>query len=75
MTSSKETVIVKIHNLSGYLQNLIEGVAKSPEEGHSIMVTFERGKAKEFEKGSDELAFVEKVLNHNGVQYDILTSN
>lgn len=64
------TVIIRITSLNGYLQGLVSGVAKSPNEGYSVMSTFEKGKAKRYQQNSEELQHDLQVLEANHVQYE-----
>lgn len=72
MANTKETVIIKIENLSGYLQGLIKGLSKNPNEGYSVMATFEKDKAKRYEKDSEDLNEVLGTLNHNHVNFELI---
>lgn len=72
MKKTQESIIIKIENLSGYLQGLIKGLSKNPNEGYSVMATFEKEKAKHFEQDSVELTEAVQVLTANHVNYHLV---
>lgn len=72
MANTKETVIIKIENLSGYLQGLIKGLSKNPNEGYSVMATYDKERANKFTQGSEELETVEKILTDNHIEYSLI---
>ena len=72
MANAKETVIIKIDTLSGYLQGLIKGLSKNPNEGYSVMATFDKEKAQRYEKDSNDLNEALNTLNHNHVNFELI---
>lgn len=72
MGKTQETVIIKIALFSGYLQGLVKGLSKNPNEGYSVMATFEKEKADKFYRDSEELLAVSQILQDNHIEYDLI---
>lgn len=69
MNKVTEKVIIKIETLGGYLQSLISGLSKNPNEGKTVMATYEVERARQFDVNSEELNEVVHVLQENHIDY------
>lgn len=68
-----QEVVIKIEVVAGYLKGLVNGVAKSPNDGQSIIATFDIGEAHRFESNSTELSNATAVLDENGYTYSLVS--